>query len=276
MRILVVGGTAVSGQAALQAGRAAGAYCFATSSDGRKVDLAQETAALRLDDGGADMDRFVKSLGGQTFDFLVYTPARGPVALPAREATKDMVEESLSFSVLPYLKLARALSGRVIALSGFVTMPPLLSIYGAMTFTKLTMENLAIAFPERFGILRAGMFLSRSVRGIALLVQRRMQRDPDAELQALRDEWKKVGGRFQDFFWNRNFQYEASYYGGHGRGEAFRPTEPEDLVRAFSLIFKGEKAPIVNVIGSWLWTDEQMPAVPTDLPGDLIRKDLWP
>jgi len=276
MHVLVVGGSAVSGQAALKAARASGASCLATSSDGRRVEHADETAPLRLDDDGTSLQKFIQEYASRKFDYLVYTPARGAVAIPALQATKEMVAESLAFSVQPYLRLARAFSGRVIALSGFVTMPPLLSIYGAMTFTKLTMESLAVRFPERFGILRAGMFYSNSVRGIALLVQRRMQKDANAELQGLHADWKKVGGRFQDFFWKRNFEYEENYYSRHGGGAPFRPTEAEDLVRAFLRIFQGDGAPIMNLIGNWIWTDTAMPEVPASFPVELIRTDLWP
>jgi hypothetical protein len=179
------------------------------------IDLAEPLAAEKILD-----DSFLRS---KPVDYVLYIPARGEVGIALEESTKEMVEPSLAYSVRPYLKLHSVLKpGRTVALSGFITMPPLMKIYGAMTFTKIAMERLAVENPSALQIIRIGMFHSNSVRGIMILAQRRFLRDPSFQPD-WRAEWKASGKRFPDFFYSKNYSCEEETYRHHSGGKPFRP-----------------------------------------------------
>src|SRR5690606_6292694 len=90
--------------------------------------------------------------------------------------------------------------GRTIGFSAFYWLPHSLSGYGAMAYAKLEQERLAVKDPARYGMLRAGTFLSKATRGIALLLQRSIKGTEHAQLQELGARWKASGEKFKDFF----------------------------------------------------------------------------
>ncbi|HRP70860.1 MAG TPA: hypothetical protein PLY93_15150, partial [Turneriella sp.] len=110
-------------------------------------------------------------------------------------------------------------------------------------------------------ILRIGMFYSNSVRGIALLAQRRFMREKNFHSE-WHDEWKASGKKFSDFFYDKNYRSEEETYREHANGVPFRPTEPGDIADAFCIVFQGEKSPIINVLGAWRWFENTMPHLP--------------
>jgi hypothetical protein len=171
--------------------------------------------------------------------------------------------------VIPYLKLSKALKPkRTIALSGFMALPALTKIYGAMTFTKVAMEQLAVNNPDKLQIIRIGMFHSNSVRGIAILAQRRFMRESEFQPE-WRAQWKASGKKFSEFFYEMNYAQEEQMYKQHGNGVPFRPTIPEDITNGFLMAFQGEPAPIINVLGPWLWTESAMPDLPETITSRL-------
>ncbi len=278
MRVLIVGAGSVSGAAAMQAAAELDAEIITTTSRQQDlpgsahtihgIDLAEPLAAEKILD-----DSFLRS---KRVDYVLYIPARGEVGIALEESTKEMVEPSLAYSVRPYLKLHSVLKpGRTVALSGFITMPPLMKIYGAMTFTKIAMERLAVENPSALQIIRIGMFHSNSVRGIMILAQRRFLRDPSFQPD-WRAEWKASGKRFPDFFYSKNYSCEEETYKHHSGGKPFRPTEPADITAGFTLALGGEPAPIINVLGPWIWTENEMPALPENIRQrlDFIPRDL--
>lgn len=278
MRVLIVGAGSVSGRAAMQAAEEAGAEIITTTSRTENlpgsahtihgIDLANSDAAEKI---LADAN-----LRSKPIDYVFYIPARGEVGIALEEAKPEMVEPSLAYSVRPYLKLHSVLKPRrTVALSGFITMPPLMKIYGAMTFTKIAMEQLAVANPAALQVIRIGMFHSNSVRGIMILAQRRFMRDPSYQPD-WRAEWKASGKRFPDFFYAKNYTCEEETYKSHGNGLPFRPTEPADIAAGFRLALGGESSPIINVLGPWIWTEDSMPALPQAIQERLhfIPEDL--
>lgn len=271
MRVLIVGAGSVSGGAAMQAAAEAGAEIITTTS--RKENLPGSSHTIQgidLAEAGAAEKILADSvLRAKPLDYILYIPARGEVGIALEEAKPDMVEPSLAYSVRPYLHLHRELKPRrTVALSGFITMPPLMRIYGAMTFTKIAMEQLAVANPGALQVIRIGMFHSNSVRGIMILAQRRFMRDSSYQPE-WRAEWKASGKRFADFFYAKNYSCEEETYKAHGKSLPFRPTEPRDIAAGFRLALGGETSPIINVLGPWIWTENQMPALP-----DAIRERL--
>ena len=281
---LIVGGSSVSGQAIIQGLREEDANGFlisTTSGDGsvagadatiQGIDLSDASAARRMIAG----TREHQSAG--TLDTIVYVPARGMVGIPASAATRAMVDESIDYSIRPMLELMRALKPRLtVCLSGFITMESMLDIYGAMTYTKLIMEDLATRHADRFKVIRLGMFPSKSVRGIAILVQKGAQRKTYPELGRMAELWRASGEKkFQDWMWNRNWEFEESVYREAAASDkAFRPTTADDIQLAARRVLS-EPAPILNVLGDWVWTDDRMPAIPGVVQerGDFLKTDL--
>lgn len=294
MRVFIVGAGAVSGGAAIAAAKQLGAEVIATTSRHKDAIPGGDDQAASMPHGrhegvkGADhtiygidlehgdaVDKMLADtkLTGAPIDYVIYIPARGAVGMDVAESTPDLIMPSLEYSVIPYLKLSKALKPkRTIALSGFMALPTLTKIYGAMTFTKIAMEELAIRNPDKLQIIRIGMFLSNSVRGIAILAQRRFTREPGFQPE-WRAEWKASGKKFSQFFYDMNYEQEEQMYKAHSNGKAFRPTLPEDITNGFLMALKGEQAPIINVLGPWLWTENTMPELPEHITS---RKHLIP
>ncbi len=282
---LVVGGSSVSGQAILAGLRGADTRLISTTSTAEAVSGADHTIH------GIDLaapDAADKILAGVraadagdpgTLAGIVYVPARGMVGMPASAATREMVSESIEYSVRPMLRLMRDLRPALtVCLSGFITMEPMLDIYGAMTFTKLIMEDLAVRHPDRFKAIRLGMFPSKSVRGIAILVQKGAMRKTYPELVDVERRWRDSGEKkFADWLWGRNYEFEEKVH-RHAApfDKPFRPTTADDIRLAAIRIFSGEKDPILNVLGDWVWTDTKMPALPAVIQkrAELLQTDL--
>ncbi|MBL8020278.1 MAG: hypothetical protein JNM27_11480 [Leptospirales bacterium] len=280
MRVLIVGAGSVSGGAAISAAHKLNAEIIATTSRTEDLkDCSHTIHGIDLENAAAvDLILADTVLRAAPVDYIIYIPARGMVGIDIEEAEPGMIEPSLAYSVRPYLKLHSVLKPkRTIALSGFITMPELMKIYGAMSFTKIAMEELAVKNPEALQIIRIGMFHSNSVRGIMILAQRRFMRDPDYQPE-WRAEWKSSGKRFPDFFYAKNYMAEEATYRSHSNGKPFRPTEPQDIEAGFQLALKGEKSPIINVLGPWIWTENAMPALPEAIRSRLhyIPNDLKP
>lgn len=278
MRVLIVGAGSVSGGAAIAAARKLNAEIIATTSRAENLkDCSHTIHGIDLENHSAVDSILADSvLRSKPIDYVIYIPARGMVGIGIEEAEPGMIEPSLAYSVRPYLKLHSVLKPkRTIALSGFITMPELMKIYGAMSFTKIAMEGLAVKNPGALQVIRIGMFHSNSVRGIMILAQRRFMRDPDYQPE-WRAEWKGSGKRFPDFFYSKNYAAEESTYSEHSGGKPFRPTEPSDIEKGFELALAGEKKPIINVLGPWIWTEDRMPPLPDAIQSRLhfIPADL--
>lgn len=263
----------------MSAAQKLGAEIIATTSRNHDIEGANHTIhGIDLAQSGAVEKMLADSvLQKHAIDFIVYIPARGTVGIDVVESKPEMVMPSLEYSVIPYLKLTKALKPkRTIALSGFMALPALTKIYGAMTFTKIAMEQLAIDHPDKLQIIRIGMFFSDSVRGIAILAQRRFMREPDFQPE-WRAQWKASGKKFSQFFYDMNYEQEEQMYRQYGNGVPFRPTTPEDITNGFLMAFRGEKAPIINVLGPWLWTENTMPKLPEPITSrlHLIPKEIY-
>ncbi|MBI3395432.1 MAG: hypothetical protein HY042_06330 [Spirochaetia bacterium] len=282
MRVLIVGAGSVSGGAAVDAAESLGAEIITTTS--RDTDLPRCSHTIHgidLEDPRA-VDKILadSELCRAPVDYILYIPARGAVGMTVEEAVPDMIEPSLAYSVRPYLRLHEVLEPKkTVALSGFITMPPLMKIYGAMTFTKIAMEQLAVRYPKSLQVIRIGMFHSNSVRGIMILAQRRFMRDPDYQPE-WRAEWKASGRKFTDYFYAKNYSCEEETHRSHSGGVPFRPTEPKDITNGFKLALNGEEKPIINVLGPWLWTEDVVPPFPESIasrigliPSDLVLQE---
>ena len=281
MDYLIIGGSSYSGKCTIQAIREEdpNARIITTTSSERDVPGTEQTI-YNVDLGQANApelvragyENYLKAAGRGELRALIYIPARGEVGLPARLATKEQVDQAVEYCITPMLHMMRLLAPQLtICYSGFITMQPLLQCYGAMAYVKLAMEDFVVQHRDRMRVIRFGMFPSNSVRGIGLLVQRNTMRKLYPEFEVMYDEWKASGKKFIDYFYEKNYVFEESSY-RHVSPEPFRPTKEEDIVAGVKLSLKTD-APIINVLGSWLWTDEKMPELP---PVVAERQELMP
>ncbi len=292
MNYLIIGGSSYSGKCTIQAIRESDprARIITTTSGERDVegvehtihgiDLGQADAPERVQAGLAGISEAGSdgAMGGPALRALIYIPARGEVGLPARLATKEQVDDAVAYCITPMLKMMTALQPELtVCYSGFITMDPLLQCYGAMSFVKIAMEDFVVRHKDRMRVIRFGMFPSNSVRGIGLLVQRNTMRKLYPEFAVMYDEWKASGKKFIDFFYDKNYVFEEKTY-SHVSEKPFRPTNEQDIVDGVKLALdtQGNSAPIVNVLGSWLWTDDAMPELPPIFAekADLMPRDL--
>lgn len=273
----MIGGSSVSGQSCIAAARELESKqtIISTTSGDKEVKGADYTIhGIKLDEPGA-AKKILQHEQSHDIDYIVYIPARGQVGLRAVDATREMVDESINYCLRPALELSNKLKPKkTIMVSGFITMPPLLLVYGAMTYTKLTMEDLAVRYPKKLQMIRIGMFMSSSVRAIAVLVQRKMMKEKKEEFQDLYAEWKESGAKkFTEFFWQLNYKNEEEAYSSHSEGKPFRPTTDEDIKNGFKKALEGAPEPILNVLGPWSWADTKM----VEIPGEVaVMKNLFP
>ncbi|MEQ9364276.1 MAG: hypothetical protein RIF32_08545 [Leptospirales bacterium] len=276
MNYLIIGGSSYSGKCTIQAIREVDSEArIITTTSGERdvagvehtihgVDLGQPEAPGRVRAGLAELA--IDGVGPEEtppLRALIYIPARGEVGMPARLATKSQVDDAVEYSITPMLKMMAGLQPELtICYSGFITMDTLLQCYGAMSFVKIAMEDFVVRHKDRMRVIRFGMFPSKSVRGIGLLVQRNTMRKMYPEFEIMYDEWKASGKkRFIDFFYDKSNVFEEKTY-SHVSDQPFRPTNEQDIVNGvkFALDTERNPAPIVNVLGDWLWTDDAMPA----------------
>ena len=267
MQTLIVGGSAVSGQMILAAVREkhAKAHIAATTSSPDRAVTGADLTIPGIDLAQPDaVDKILGALRGVRPEIIAYIPARGEVGLPTARATREMVRQSIDYCIRPMLRLTQALRPKMtICLSGFITMEPMLECYGAMAYSKLVMEDLVVRHPGQLKAIRLGMFPSNSVRGIMILTQRNLMRTKYPELAQMAAAWRSSGRKFSDFFDENNWHYEETVYRSTGSWEKpFRPTEADDIRLAMRRILDGEPAPILNVLGDWVWTESAMPKLP--------------
>jgi hypothetical protein len=276
---LIVGGRSEAGQSAIQAVReyhaddGGEARIIATSSAANEgsdavpgadlvipgIDLNQSDAAERLIQAIRD-----QSAGSgaelSEVDTIFFTPAFGPIGYPIRAATPADAETAIQFSVAPMRALSDALRPRrTVGYSAFYWLPHALVGYGSMSYAKVLLDTLAHEQPERFRAIRGGTFRSPATRGIGLLLQRALRTTEFAELKELGAEFKKGGGKFSDFFFDFAFSHENRAFGEEFAPTPHRATQREDLKHATLRILKGDPAPVLCVIGDWVWAEKKMP-----------------
>ncbi|TGK21901.1 SDR family NAD(P)-dependent oxidoreductase [Leptospira fluminis] len=268
---LIVGGSGAAGQSAIQAFHEdrndsdRNWRIIATTSGEDSVQGADKTLKhIGLEDADDAILKIIEALKTEDpVDVLVYTPARGNLGYPVSQTPEEDIEEGLKFCYDPMLELEKKLCPRLtIGYSAFYYLPHLLMFYGSLAFIKKKMEDWALEKPDSRKVIRAGTFFSQSVRGISLILQRLAKSSPHAELQKLLEEQKASGKKFPDFFLEYIAAKEKQSYESDFPNLAYRMTEPKDLKEALLKILKGEPAPIVSLIGAWVWTEDKLPAMP--------------
>lgn len=262
MKVLIVGGSGVAGQCAIRAIKEhdPAAQIWATSSKDSDVPGATQTIR-HIDLNNADAIQKLKNFG-EKLDFLFYTPAFGSVGNPVSSATQDEVRQANKFCLDPMVELTIALKPKMtVAYTAYYFKPHLLAFYGALAYVKYATEKLAVENPTQYKCLRIGSFVSKATRGIGLLLQR-MAKGDAPHLKPLMDEYKKSGMKFSDFFFSYIAKQEKRNIAGD---RPYHMTTEDDIVAGHMRLLTGETAPIINVLGSEIWTETALPTLPAEM-----------
>ncbi len=261
MKILIVGGSGVAGQCAIRAIKKhdPAARIWATSSKDGDVTGATETIR-HIDLNQPQAIQQLKNFG-EKLDFLFYTPAFGSVGAPVSAATKDEVRQANAFCLDPMVELTEALKPKMtVAYTAYYFKPHLLAFYGALAYVKYATEKLAVENPQQYKCLRIGSFVSKATRGIGLLLQRMSKTAP--HLKPLMAEYAKSGMKFSDFFFDYIARQEKQNIAGD---RPYHMTTEDDIVAGHLRLLTGEAAPIINVLGSEIWTETALPQLPDEM-----------
>ncbi len=269
--ILIVGGSSEAGRSALEAAReAGGASVIGTTSGDKNIDGYDHTIpGIDLNDAQAPekiRDGMLSYAGGTlapgAVTALFFTPAFGPIGYPIPAAPIEDVREALAFSYTPMMRTAELLKPQVtVGYSAFFWLPHTRVGYGAMAYAKLALDYTVFRKPGQFRAIRGGTFRSPATRGIGLLLQRALRKTPHQELKDLGARYKDKGGKFSDFFFEYAFSQEDAAFGDRF-DTPHRPTNRDDLKAAAKKIITGEsKAPVISVIGDWMWEEYELPEI---------------
>jgi hypothetical protein len=260
---LVVGASSVAGQKAIEAIRAkdATAAITITTSKAQGPDAA-EGVIYGVDLAKPETIRLIKPSLKHSVDVLVFCTAFGMVGYPSELAPIADVEACFDFSVRPVLALIDELNPQLtIGFSSYYWLRSLEVAYGSMAFAKYALEKLAVENPNHIRIVRAGLFPSKSLRGICLLIQRGVQKENFPGAAELKAGWKASGLAFGDYFTQFAQGYEkrdlAQYFAAPYRG-----TEVNDLPRAIGAALEPNAKAIINIVGDSLWQEDRLNHVP--------------
>lgn len=269
---LIIGGSGAAGHSAIEAIREYSSKTgqtwkiYSTTSGESQVQGSDKTIPLiKLEEPEEAVSNIQKFLNKENakIDLLIYTPARGNLGYPVSETPDEDIIATAKFCLDPMLDLEKKLNPKItLGYSAYYYLPHLLTFYGSLAFIKKKMEEWALQKPDSRKIIRAGTFFSQSVRGITIILQRLAKSSPHPDLQKLMEEQKASGKKFGDFFIDYIQQKENESFGKNFPSIPYRITEPNDLKIALLKILEGEKAPIVSLVGDWLWTEDKLPSMP--------------
>ena len=262
---LIIGASGVSGQAAIQAirNKQSNTMVIGTTSSDKDIPNCDTTIHnINFKETDSVQKMIVALPKNPRIKMMAFIPAKGRVAMPATSATAQQIKDSVRFSIIPMLKLISILKPEItVCHSAFIQLSFLREIYGAMNFTKYLMDDLAIKNPEKLKAIRFGVFDSEALRGILLLFKRSVAAGFVDEKNPVLMAWKKSGLSLESFFKKMAAQAEAEAFEKQF-DSPYRITESRDITKAYEMILAGEKAPILNVIGNWIWTDHHHSPLP--------------
>ncbi len=269
MNYVIIGAKSIAGLAAVDAVRAfnAEANVIGTTSGDGALDHCDETiGGIDLWQDGA-VEKILGALKGRNIATIFYTPSMGMVGHPAWDAKAEDIEQALAFSYRPLRRLGTELDTVVVGYSSFFWLPHISVAYGAMAAAKFCIESLAVHEPERFRVIRSGVFESKSLRGISLMVRRELKTTDDPHLRALEADWKDRGCNFTEYFFDFAHGTERDTFQHDPRFQNIphRKTSHEDLKTAALAVLKNETGPIHNIIGDWRWDEDALPEINADI-----------
>ncbi|XDD49088.1 SDR family NAD(P)-dependent oxidoreductase [Leptospira sp. WS92.C1] len=281
---LIIGSSGVAGQSALTAVREYSQkqkeewrVIATTSRDSLSSEADLTINGINLDSPETSLPHLYEQLqknGIDRIDLFVYTPARGNLGYPVSETSESDLKDALKFCLDPMIAVEEKLKPLLsVGYSAYYYRPHLQPFYGSLAFVKKKMEEWALQNPVKRKIIRAGSFFSQSVRGITIILQRMGKKSQDQDLQKLIRLQKESGLNFSDFFLEYVAKQEESSFASKFPKIPFRLTSQEDLKKALIRILEGESAPIVSLIGDWVWTENSLPDMPEYLKKNQYSSD---
>ena len=254
---LVIGGTGVMGTAAIKAirekfGSTANilANWYGKEEPCFTIEGADETLFGDINDPQV-IDK-VKAYDDGQFDTLFYATALGEVGVPIAEATPESITQSNKLSFDPIVKLEAELNVKtIVAYSTFYVIRHQLSTYGAMGHSKEAIEKWTVEKGKAQHVcIRAGLFESKSSRGIKLLLRKTAKNPENLRDPLLRSyfEGKSSKEGIQKFE-EGIFSEEKEAYGDCR-------TTAKDLYQSHLKLFETEKPLFVNVCGKRIWLSD--------------------
>ena len=254
---LVIGGTGVMGTAAIKAirekfGSTANilANWYGKEEPGFNIEGADETLFGDINDPQV-LDK-IKAFGDGQFDTLFYATALGEVGVPIAEATPESITQSNKLSFDPIVKLEAELNVKtIVAYSTFYVIRHQLSTYGAMGHSKEAIEKWTVEKGKAQHVcIRAGLFESKSSRGIKLLLRKTAKNPENLRDPLLRSyfEGKSSKEGIQKFE-EGIFSEEKEAYGDCR-------TSIEDLYQSHLKLFESKEPLFVNVCGKRIWLSD--------------------
>lgn len=199
-------------------------------------DIAEDTAPEQI------AARF-----GRQFDWCLFATAKGEVGLPKEEVTEQQIAEATraSFSPLPALEAALQI-GTSVAYSAFFRLRHPDAFYGAMAYAKEALE-VWVTESEGRRCIRAGMFTSKSSRGIELLMRRKARISGEWDNKLLNNYFTgRTHAQAMEAIRKAIADEERARFGDTN-------TDQRSLEAAHRRLFAGVDRPFVNVCGSRLW-----------------------
>ena len=256
-KYLVIGGTGVMGTAAIKAirkkfGSTANilANWYGKEEPSFNIEGADETLFGDINDPQV-LDK-IKAFGDGLFDTLFYATALGEVGVPIAEATPESITQSNKLSFDPIVKLEAELNVKtIVAYSTFYVIRHQLSTYGAMGHSKEAIEKWTVEKGKAQHVcIRAGLFESKSSRGIKLLLRKTAKNPENLRDPLLRSyfEGKSSKEGIQKFE-EGIFSEEKEAYGDCR-------TTAEDLYQSHLKLFESKEPLFVNVCGKRIWLSD--------------------
>ena len=193
-----------------------------------------------------------KLLRNGQFDTLFYATALGEVGVPIAEATPESITQSNKLSFDPIVKLEAELNVKtIVTYSTFYVIRHQLSTYGAMGHSKEAIEKWTVQKGKAKHVcIRAGLFESKSSRGIKLLLRKTAKNPENLRDPLLRSyfEGKSSKEGIQKFE-EGIFSEEKESYGDCR-------TTAEDLYQSHLKLFESKEPLFVNVCGKRIWLSD--------------------
>jgi len=258
IKFLVVGGSGVMGQAAIKAVRTKFgsdatiiANWFGKEEPEYKIEGSTKTIFGDISD--PNCVNKIMAENKEPFDYMFYATALGEVGIPIAEAQEDAILQSnrISFDPIPMLE-DRLNIKTIVAYSTFYVIHHQLATYGAMGYSKEAIEKWTLeSGKSHHACIRAGLFESKSSRGIKLLLRKSAKNPENLKDPLLKSYFSgkssKEGIRkFEEGI----FKEEKELYGDCR-------TNAEDLYQSHLTLFETTEPIFVNVCGKKIWLSDE-------------------
>ena len=258
INFLVIGGSGGMGQAAIKATRAKFgsdatiiANWFGKEEPEYTIEGATKTIFGDISDPNCAKKILVENK--EPFDYMFYATALGEVGIPIAEAQKDSILQSnrISFDPIPMLE-ERLNIKTIVTYSTFYVIRHQLATYGAMGYSKEAIEKWTLEpGKSNHACIRAGLFESKSSRGIKLLLRKSAKNPANLKDPLLKSYFSgKSSKEGIKEFEEGIFKEEKEAYGDCR-------TNAEDLYQSHLTLFETDKPVFVNVCGKKIWLSDE-------------------